>query len=163
MSHESPPPSPSFRPWSLLKTLLFRHGPLQKTPFKNIQFFVPLFRPGQIEKTLVLKKVYVSLLFLAQKSPVFLVSGRSESPPFSVRGRSLSPPYLNPVRHIYINFIFEYPPGEQTLFCSPSQKQTLFLGRTVINRSKNTLLLCCCFSEKWPKKYWYRAKWWVGR
>ena len=37
--------------------------------FKNIQFFVVFFRPGQIEKTLVLKKnIYVSLLFLAKIS-----------------------------------------------------------------------------------------------
>ena len=38
--------------------------------FQNIQFFIPLFRPGQINKTLVLK-IYVSLLFLARKSPFF--------------------------------------------------------------------------------------------
>ena len=81
-------------------TLRFRPGPLL---FKNIQFFVLLFRPGQIEKTLVLKKICVSLLFLSPKSPVFPVSGRSESPPFSVRGRFLSPPppFLPCAAHIY--------------------------------------------------------------
>ena len=47
--------------------------------FKKLQFFVPLFRPLQIEKTLVLKKIYLSLLFLAPKSPAFPVRGRSES------------------------------------------------------------------------------------
>ena len=49
------------------------------------------------------KKIYVSLLFLAPKSPVFPVRGRSESPSFSVRGRFLSLPFLNPARHIYTN------------------------------------------------------------
>ena len=83
------PPSPHFSTWAAPKDPLF----------KDLQFFVPLFRPSPIEKTLVfLKKIRFFVIF-SSKIPCFPVSGRSESPRFSVRGRSLSPPpLLNPVR-----------------------------------------------------------------
>ena len=76
-----PPTTPHLPAWTapkdphpLLKIYilfvpLFRPGLLQKTPFENMRFFV----------------------ILVPKSPRFSVRGRSESPPFSVRGRSLSP------------------------------------------------------------------------
>ena len=68
-------PPPICRTW-LLYCLDVGHSKIPPF-FKNIPFFVLLFRPGQIEKTVVLKKIYVSLLFLTPKSPVFPVTGRS--------------------------------------------------------------------------------------
>ena len=144
MCRAKDPLPPFFRPWPLLKTLLFRHGPLQKTPFSKIyNSLFRFYRPGQIEKTLVKKtnKKNVSLLFVSPKSPVFPVSGRSESPPFSVRGSSISTPPPPLVRHIYTIFIFEYSPGVGTnFFFFAPYLRTLFIGKTVINRSKNMFL-----------------------
>ena len=137
------PPPPHFSALAAPKDSTFSTWATPKDPFfKHIQFFVPLFRLEQIEKTLVLTQNYISLLFLAPKSPVFPVSGHSESPPLSVRGCSLSPPIFKPC-------VFEYlrppPPGcRNKLFCSLSQKKTLFLGKTVMNRSKN-MFVCFFF------------------
>ena len=39
--------------------------------FKHIQFFVPLFRPRQIEKTLVLKKKIRFFVIFSSKIPCF--------------------------------------------------------------------------------------------
>ena len=104
--------------------------------FKNIQFLVPLFLPGHIEKTLVLKIVS---LFLAPESPVFPVRDRSESPPplpppyIFIEKPLLKPPILNPVRHIYTNFIFEYPPGiHRPGFPSPQDKRSKCVLRSRI-------------------------------
>ena len=111
--------SPIFRPWPLLKTLPFRPGLLQKTPFSKINNYLFRFSDlGRSKRPSFLKNIRFckSLLFLAPKSPVFPVSGRSESPPFSARDHSLSPPFLNPVRYIYTNFIS--PPG--TVPCGTS-------------------------------------------
>ena len=44
---------PIFRPWPPLMTTFSTWAAPKDPLFKNIQFFVPLFRPGQIEKTLV--------------------------------------------------------------------------------------------------------------
>ena len=87
--HPQPPP-PHFLALAAPIDATFASWAAPKGPlFKNIQFFVPLLRPGQIEKILVLKTNYVSLLFLAPISR-FSVSSRSETPPppFSVRGHS---------------------------------------------------------------------------
>ena len=102
-----------FRPGQLLKIPLFRPGDLDHSeppPFKNIHSFVPLFRPGLLQKTPLLE-IYVCWLFLAPPLR-FSVRGRSKSPPFSVRGRFLSPPpfFSNSGRHIYTTFIYEYLP-----------------------------------------------------
>ena len=90
MPRESPP-----RP--LLKTLLFRHGLLQKTPFSKV--YNSLFRFSDLgrSKRPSLKQLRFFII-LAPKSPVYPVSGRSVSPPppFSVRYRSLSPPPFPP-------------------------------------------------------------------
>ena len=45
--------SPIFRPWPPLTTTFSTWAAPKDPLFKNIQFFVPIFRPGQIEKTLV--------------------------------------------------------------------------------------------------------------
>ena len=68
------------------------------------------------------------------------MSGRSESPPFSVRGRSLSTPFVNPVRHIYTNFIFEYPRGYNSTGIAGSDIHY----RTVATMLLLTFLLKCC-------------------
>ena len=81
----------------------------KRLPFQQYAILCSSFPTWAYRKDPRFKRVYVSLLFLVPKSPVFPVSGRSQSPIFSVRGRSLRPPFLNPVRHIYTNFIFEYP------------------------------------------------------
>ena len=84
-SYPTPPPceSPQFWPWQLLKT--------------------PHFRSVQLEKIILLKKIYVSSLFLSPK-PLFHVWASTKSPQFSVWGRSLSPLLLTPpppVAHLY--------------------------------------------------------------
>ena len=91
--------------------LLFGPGLLRKRPpFQKYTILCSAFPTWADRKDPCFKKIYVSLLFFAPKYRVFPVRGHSESPPFSVRGRSLNPRFLNPVRHIYTNFMFEYPP-----------------------------------------------------
>ena len=54
------PPPPHFSARAALKNSIISTWAAPKDPlFKNIQFFVSLFRPGQIEKTLVLKNMFL--------------------------------------------------------------------------------------------------------
>ena len=70
----------------------------KRPPFQKYTILCSTFQTWVDRKDPRFKKIYVSLLFSAPKSPVSPVRSRSESPPFSVRGRSLSPPFSNPVR-----------------------------------------------------------------
>ena len=88
----------------------FNLGRSKRPPFQKYTILCSAFLTWADRKDPSFKNIYVSLLFLAPKSPVFPVRGHSESLPFSVRGHFLSPQFLNPVRHIYTNIIFEYPP-----------------------------------------------------
>ena len=73
--------TPVFSAWASPKDSTFSTWTAPKDPlFKNIHLFVPLFRPGLLQKIRLLK-IYVSLLFLVPKPPRFSVRGRSESPP----------------------------------------------------------------------------------
>ena len=116
---------PIFRPWPLLKTLLFRNGPLQKTPFSKT--YTSLFR--------------FSSLFLAPKPSVFSYEWPLWKPPFSVRDRSLytTPPAIfKPcAAHIY-QFHIWVPPGDRNklVFASCLRKIHYVLGNTVTNRHK---------------------------
>ena len=108
----APRPPPHFWTWLLF---CFDVGHSKRPPFQKYTILCSVFPTWADRKDRPFKKIYVSLLFLTPKSPVFPVRGRSESnpppsPEFSVRGRSLSPPFLNNARQIYTNFIFEYPP-----------------------------------------------------
>ena len=114
-----PPESLHFSAWAAPKDATFSTWTAPKEPPPPRPFqkhtFVPLFRPGLIQKTPLLK-VYVSLLFLVPKSPSFFSEGPLLKPPFSVRGRSLSPPFSISGQHIYTSFIYEYPlPQDQNI------------------------------------------------
>ena len=98
--HRATAPTPIFRLWPLLKTTFSTWAAPKGPLFKNVQFFVPLFRLGQIEKTLVLKNIRFFVIF-SSKIPCFPLSGRSESPTFSARGRSLAPHCKPCATHIY--------------------------------------------------------------
>ena len=75
-----PPESPPiFRPGSLLKTQLFRPVLLQKTlpplPFSKtyINLFVPLFQPGLLQKTPLLKKIHFFVIFSSKFTLIFQI------------------------------------------------------------------------------------------
>ena len=78
---ESPPPPPPSH-FSDLATLLFRRRPLKKkTPFQKYTILCSAFPTWADRKDRRFKDIYVSLLFLTPKSPVFPVRGRFESTP----------------------------------------------------------------------------------
>ena len=95
------PPPPFFGLCRSLSLYFFELGRSKRLPFQKHTMLCTTFPTWTDRKHPRFKKIYVSLLFLAPKSPVFPVRGPSESPSFSVRGRSLSLPFLNPARHIY--------------------------------------------------------------
>ena len=84
-------------------------------PFKNIHLFVPLFRPGLLQKTPLLKYTFLCY-FKFRNTSRFSVRGRFESPPpriFSEAPLPKPPPgpqFSNSGRHIYTTFLYEYPP-----------------------------------------------------
>ena len=85
------PPPPIFRTWLLY---CFDVGHSKRPPFQKYTILCSAFPTWADRKDRRFKKIYVSLLFLTPKSPVFPMRGRSESTPrpaFSVKGRSLSP------------------------------------------------------------------------
>ena len=120
---KAPHPSPIFRPLPLLSLYFFDLGRSKRPPFQKYTILCIAFPTWADRKDLRLKtnkkkkknnnnkkkkkkrkeKKNVSLLYLAPKSPVF-----------PVRGRSLSLPFLNPARNIFTNFIFEYPRAPPT-------------------------------------------------
>ena len=77
MPRESPPTQPHF---SDLATLLFRHRPLQK-PFQKYTILYSAFPIWADRKDRRFTKIYIFLIFLTPKSPVFPVRSRSESTP----------------------------------------------------------------------------------
>ena len=120
--------------------------------FKNIQFFVPLFLPGQIEKTFVLKNI--RFFIFSSKIPCFSREGPLWKPPpllppyIFIEKPLPKPPILNPVRHIYTIFIFEYPPGfHRPGFPSPQDKRSKCVLRSriawlaVVSKSKAKIFL----------------------
>ena len=112
---------PILRPWPPLKTT-FSTWAAPKTPFSKINnLFHFSDRPDKKDPCLKKYTFCFSLLFLAPKPPVFPLRGRPESLPFLVRGGSPSHQFLNSVRHIYANFIFEYPLG----VCAKYQKTSV--------------------------------------
>ena len=101
--------SPIFRPWPLLKPLLFRPGPPQKTPFLQYTILSSAFPTWADRKDPRLKK-NTFLCYFKLQNPLFSPLGAAlkvPPPQFSARGCSLSLPFLYPARHIYTNFIFE--------------------------------------------------------
>ena len=86
------PPSPIFRTWLLY---CFDVGHSKRPPFQKYTILCSAFPTWADRKDRRFKKIYVSLLFLTPKSPVFPVRGRSQSTPppriFS-EGPLLKPP-----------------------------------------------------------------------
>ena len=89
----SAPPPPIFRTWLLY---CFDVGHSKRPPSQKCTIFCSAFPTWADRKDRRFKNIYVSLLFLTPKSPVFPVRGRSEiTPPLAPHfqwGRSLSPP-----------------------------------------------------------------------
>ena len=105
--------APHFSALPLLKTLLFRLGPLQKTLFSKLYNSLSVFSDlGRSKGFSFLKNIRFFVIFsskplfvffpwgAALKSPIFSEGPLSKHPP---------PPFLNPVRLIYTNFMFDYP------------------------------------------------------
>ena len=68
--HRATAPTPIFRLWPLIKTTFSTWAAPKDPLFKTVQFFVPLFRLGQIKKTLVLKHICFFVIF-SSKIPCF--------------------------------------------------------------------------------------------
>ena len=89
----TPPPPPMFRTWLLY---CFDVGHSKRPPFQKYTILCSAFPTWTDRKDRRFKKIYVSLLFLTPKSPVFPVRGRSESTPPPPRifseGPLLKPP-----------------------------------------------------------------------
>ena len=88
-----PPPPPIFRTWLLY---CFDVGHSKRAPFQKYIILCSAFPTWADRKDRRFKNIYVSLLFLTPKSPVFPVRGRSESTPSRPRifseGPLLKPP-----------------------------------------------------------------------
>ena len=115
-------PPPPIRHRVLLKTerlYFFDLDRSKRPPFKKYTSLCSAFPTWADRKDPCFKKIYVSLLFLAPKAPVYPVSGRSEKSPFSVRGPlPKHPPHFKPcMAHIYTSFIFENPAPSRPPVC----------------------------------------------